>query len=249
VPAEAQAELEIRGDYVHEEALRRERLVQLDEIDLVQVDSRSGEQLPNRRHGPDPHHARVDSRNGAADERAERLDAKRASALLARDHERGGAVVDPARVSGRDRPAFAKRRLERRHLLGVRVGSRVLVPSDAGDFDDLFVEAARLVGGRPTLLRAQRELVLFLAAHPVPIGDVLARLAHRLEREHLFHARVREAPAERRVPDLLLSAATGIVGFCHHERGAAHGFDSPCDEQVAVTGRDRMRGRDDSREP
>ena len=40
-----------------------------------------------------------------------------------------------------------------------------------------------------------------------------------------------------------------FVGLCHHQRCAAHRLDSPRDEQVAVTGCDRMRGRDDRREP
>ena len=40
-----------------------------------------------------------------------------------------------------------------------------------------------------------------------------------------------------------------VVGLCHHERRSAHRLDSPRDEEVAVTGCDRMRGRDDRREP
>ncbi len=40
----------------------------------------------------------------------------------------------------------------------------------------------------------------------VALGDVLAGLAHRLQREHRLHPRIREAPAERRVEDLRFAA-------------------------------------------
>ena len=46
------------------------------------------------------------------------------------------------------------------------------------------------------------------------LGDVLAGLAHRLEREHLLHPRVREAPAERGVPDGLIAARETRAPAC-----------------------------------
>ena len=46
---------------------------------------------------------------------------------------------------------------------------------------------------------SQRERVLVGARDEVALGDVLACLAHRLEREHRLQPRVREAPAEVRV--------------------------------------------------
>ena len=63
------------------------------------VDAGPRQQLRHRRNGPDAHHARVDAGDRRGDERAERLDAELGGALLARDHERGGAVVQPARVA------------------------------------------------------------------------------------------------------------------------------------------------------
>ena len=59
------------------EALRRERLVQLDEVEVA--DGRAPVRSSSLRHGrhrPDPHHARVDARDRTADEPAERLDAQ-----------------------------------------------------------------------------------------------------------------------------------------------------------------------------
>src|SRR5204863_1954780 len=71
----------------HDQALRCERLVELDEIEVLNLHPRAIEQLPNRRHGPDSHHPRIDACDGRADERAQRLDPQLLRALFARDHE------------------------------------------------------------------------------------------------------------------------------------------------------------------
>src|SRR5207253_2363548 len=86
----------------------------------------------------------------------------------------------------------------RRELLGARVGPRMLVAFEALDWDELVGEAALRVGGRPALLRAQRERVLILPRDAPALGDVFAGLAHRLQWEQLLHSRVREPPAAPR---------------------------------------------------
>ena len=107
-------------------------------------DARAVEQLANGRHRPDAHHPRVDAGDCARDEATERLDAELARPLLARDHERGSAVVDPARVAGGDGAVRPKRGPERGELLGARVGARMLVAVDLAHGDELVVEAACL---------------------------------------------------------------------------------------------------------
>src|SRR5207237_10081587 len=99
------------------EALRRARLVQLAEVDLVAAEPGPLEQLPDGRNRPDAHHAGVNAGHRAADEPAERLDAELLRLLLARDHERGGAVVDSARVARSDGALGAKGRPQRCQLL------------------------------------------------------------------------------------------------------------------------------------
>src|SRR5207247_1870977 len=113
------------------------------------------EELAHGRNRADPHHPRVDPGDGAADEGAERLRAERARLLLARDHERRRAVVDPARIPGRDRAALAEGGSESGERLRARVRSRVLVALDAVDGDELVREAAGLLRRRPALLRAE----------------------------------------------------------------------------------------------
>src|SRR5215210_3796002 len=157
----------------HDEALRGEGLVQLDQVDVVSADSGPLEQLAHRRNGADPHHARVDAGDGRADEGAEGLEPELPRALLARDHERGGTVVDAARVAGSDRASLAKRRLERGELLRARVRPRVLVADDVADRDELGGEPPRRVGGGPPLLRLERERVLLFARDAIALRDVL----------------------------------------------------------------------------
>ena len=56
------------------------------------------------------------------------------------------------------------------------------------------------------LVAAERERVLVLARDPVALGDVLARLSHRLGRVALGHPRVDHPPAEGGVVERLLAA-------------------------------------------
>ena len=138
-------------------------------------------------------------------------------------------------------PPSRNGRLQRRELVGARVRPRVLVADELADRHEL-VREVRL---GPPPLRAKRERVLILARDLPALGHVLARLAHRLEREARRESRIREAPAERRVVHRAIAARKGCVGLRGHERRAAHRLDPARDEEVAVAGRDRVAGADD----
>ena len=125
----------------------------------------------------------------------------------------------------------------------------MLVACDVSDRDQLVVEAAGLVRGRPALLGLEREGVLVIARDAVALGDVLAGLAHRLEWEHLLQLRIGEAPPERGVVDRLVAAREPVLGLPQHERGPAHRLDAAGDEEVPVARRDRMRSGGDRRQP
>jgi hypothetical protein len=121
----------------------------------------------------------------------------------------------------------------------------MLVPLQIAGRHDLVGE----VGRRPAALRLEREGVLRFARDAGALGDVLARLAHRLEREALRQTRVGKAPAERRVVDRLVPARKRLVRLGHDQRRAAHRLCAARDEEVAVPRRDRVAGRDDCRQP
>src|SRR5207247_10968910 len=136
------------------------------------VVSDSSQELANSRNGPDAHKSRIDAGDGAAEEGSERLGAELARLLLARDHERRRAVVDAARVSGRDSAALAEGGAKRRELLRARVGPRVLVALDPVDGDELVREATCLLRRRPPPLRAEPERLPLPAPAAVPPGPV-----------------------------------------------------------------------------
>src|SRR3954447_17248030 len=105
------------------------------------------------------------------------------------------------------------------------------------------------VGGCPTLVRLQRERVLLLARDAVALGDVLTGLAHRLEREHLLHLRIREAPPQMRVVHDLIPAWKCLVRLRDDERRARHRLDTARDEEIPVAYLHRVTGADDRRQP
>ena len=168
---------------------------------VVDVDAGAREQLAARR-GPGRCPSRAGRRPRPRCRRTRRAARCRARAPSPRDAITSAAAPSlmPGRVAGRDGAALAERRLQRGELLERRVGPRMLVARRRRRRR----RARRRSGpascrGRPALLRRERERVLVLARDAAALGDVLARLAHRLEREHLLQLRVREAPAERRV--------------------------------------------------
>ena len=148
------------------QALRREGLVQLDEVELARLDAGAREQLPHGRNRADAHDPRIDARDGARHESSERLGAERRGLLRARDHERGGAVVDPARVPGGDGAVLAERGPKRGQLLQRRVRAGMLVARDVADRHELVVEAAGLDSGSVPALALEGEGVLVGSASP-----------------------------------------------------------------------------------
>src|SRR5687768_11192405 len=119
----------------------------LDEVDMGRVHACAQEKLPHGRDRADAHDPGVDSGYGRADEAAERLGAEPRCPFRARDDERGGPVVQPARVPGGHGAVRTEGRLEGGELLERRVGARVLVARDLPDGDELVVEAAGLYRG------------------------------------------------------------------------------------------------------
>ncbi len=105
---------------------------------------------------------RIDSRHGRAGEAAERLDAHPLGPLGARDHEGGSAVVEAARVSGRNGASGPKRGLERGELLGRGIRARMLVAREVSDGHELVCEQTVGVGAGPAPLRLERKRILIL---------------------------------------------------------------------------------------
>src|SRR5260370_24618831 len=86
------------------EDLTGERLVQLPEIDIVDLQSMYLEELWYREDGTDPHFIGIAPRHRHASIGAKRLQAAPAGLLCAHEHHGRGAIGELAAVAGRDRP-------------------------------------------------------------------------------------------------------------------------------------------------
>src|SRR5437588_7365214 len=95
-----------------DEALRGKRFVQLDQVDIPDLDAGAFEQLAHRGDRADAHDTWIHAGDRAAGKAPERLDAELRGLLLRCDDDGCGAVVDAARVAGRDRAALAEGRLQ-----------------------------------------------------------------------------------------------------------------------------------------
>jgi hypothetical protein len=166
--------------------------------------------------------------------------------LRGSDHERGCAVVDAGRVSGRDRAALAEGGLEPGQGLQRRVLARRFVHRERhrlallggdGHGQDLVLELARLDGGDGLAMALQRERVLLLARHAVRLGHDLAAAAHVVVLvglpQAVVHHRVDQLAVAEAHPFPRLGQEVGRVG---------HGLHSARDHDVGVAGRDALRG-------
>ena len=218
------------------EHLHRERLVQLEEADLVDGEPGLREHLLGRGHGAEPHQVRLDARVGEADESEARLEAELGGGRLGREERRGRAVGQPGGVAGRHAPARAERRPERREPLEGRVGAEELVP--LGDCPALVGEDAHRDDGVARRRRSARPRGRGAALRlgGVPVGglarqrgkrvvEVLGRLAHH------GGALVDEALGDEARVELDLLA----------HRVVAHVLDAARDREVAGAHRDLAR--------
>src|SRR2546423_959809 len=171
----------------HRDGLRREGLVQLHEIDVVDAHPDFLEQGLNGENRGNPHDLRGDPGNGVGDPFELWADTE-LSSLGPGHHDDGGAgIVDARRVARRHTAALAEGRLEAAERLDGRRRARMLV--DLGhdrlafllwnrDRHDLVFEPTLgNSGGRPPLA-LRRQLVLGLTGDTVAIGHLLRGRAH-----------------------------------------------------------------------
>ena len=92
--------------------LRGERLVDLDQVDVVDGHAGPGQCLPGRLDRPVPHDLGGQGGESGGDDPGQRRDAELAGPGVGHDDQRGGAVVERAAVAGGDRAVGAEDRLE-----------------------------------------------------------------------------------------------------------------------------------------
>ena len=226
-------------------ALRRERLVQLDQVDVGDRDAGALEQLAHRRDRADAHHPRVDAGDGAADGTAPAASAPSSRALssLAITSAAAPSFI-PLELPAVTLPPLRKAGLQRRQRLGGRVRPRMLVarrarrPRTSSSANRPAASACR-----PAALRAQRERVLVLARHAAALGHVLAGLAHD-SRAGTSPPGAGSGSASRASCRRPCGAprSNARAGLGIDERRPRHRLDAAGDEQVAVAGDHRVAG-------
>ena len=115
------------------EVLRREGLVDLDQVEIVERQLRALERLADRRRRAHAHQRRLDADRRPRHDAAERLRAARLRGILAGDHQRRRAVDDAAGVAGRHDAVLLEHRRQLRQDLHRRLGPHVIVLLDERD--------------------------------------------------------------------------------------------------------------------
>ncbi|MBI2705291.1 MAG: SDR family oxidoreductase [Actinobacteria bacterium] len=110
--------------------LSGERLVDLDEVDVVDGHPGAGQGLLGRLDRAEPHDLGVERRHTACNNAGQRLETERSSLRVTHHDNRGGAVVQRAGVAGSDRPVGAEHRLQLGQLLDRRPGTDAVVLAD-----------------------------------------------------------------------------------------------------------------------
>ena len=236
------------------DGLARERLVELDEVEIIHGQAGSCERLLCRWNRAYAHNGGIHARDGRRDHSRKWLHPQGARPIGLDQQHRRRPVIDARRVPGRHRATVAERRLQRGEGLLRRVRPRVLVPGHHDRVtapprdrhgNDLRVEPPRLDGRHRPPLALQREPILEIAPDLPALRDVLGRFAHRVRVVHRRQPGIREAPAERGVEDLAVAAVERLLRLGHHVRGPRHRLDPTRHEHVAIVDRDGVCRRVD----
>ena len=163
--------------------LGRERLVDLDQVDVVDRHAGPRQRLAHGLDRTEPHDLGVEPGHTGRHDPRQRRDAQLTRLGVAHHHHGGGTVVERAGVAGGDRPVGTEHRLETGQTLGGGVGARPVVLRHDGavgqhERRDLVLPETVLLVGHGELLAAGRELVHLLAGDALGLHDVLGGLTH-----------------------------------------------------------------------
>src|SRR6516165_12458461 len=228
------------------QALAGERLVQLPDIDVVDLEAMPLQKFWHGEHRANTHLIRLATRDRPGHEAAHRLDAALLGILGFHQHNRGGTVGKLACIPGGNVFARSLDRFELGEAYHRRVRTVALVPSDnivddafrlcrlVDDLhlglhrDDFVLELVGLLGGRHAALRFKRILVLIFAAHLVTFGNDVSSIDHG----HVDVGRIFEQLGILR---LLRDAADGC----------GNALDAACDDAIGTIGTNAVRGHRD----
>src|SRR4051812_39984546 len=247
---------------VHElqaaEHLARERLVDLDDLHVAELQVRALQRQRNRVSGPYAHDARLDAGARGRQDFRDRLLAVFLAPLFAADQQRRRAVVHAGSIAGRHHAAFEQglqflerfdRGVTSRVLIRLEYfGRRIFLFRGQVDGQNLALVETFLLRGGVFLLGGEGEFVRLLARDAEFLRDVVAGLGHRVVAVELDRFRVREAHADGRVVHLGI-AAERAVWLADHVGRARHALHAARDVEVALAAGNGARGVDDGLQP
>src|SRR5215207_2109550 len=233
------------------ERLRREGLVRLDEVEVLDLPAGPLERLARGRDRAGAHDRRIDAGGRPGGDAGERRQAALLRLLGRHQHHRGGAVVDAGRVAGRHRAILGEGGLQLADGLDRRAGADVLVlvddgvafPGLDGEGRDLVLEPAGLLRRLGLVLRGDGELVLVVARELPLRGDVLGRVAHVVAVEGVHQAVLQHRVDEPEVAHLGAGAHVGGV------RRLAHRLHAAGDDDVGIAVGDLLHADGDGAQP
>ena len=235
----------------HGQHLHGERLVQLDQVHVVEAQAEPPEQLGHGRHRPDAHGGGLAADRGPAHQVGHRLQAQLVELVLGHDQAGGRGVVLLGRVARGDRAVLHDRaQLAQRLQAGVTPDAlvpvehhRVAAPLGYLDRHHFLGELPLGPGCGRALLAAHRVFVGGLPADPELAGQVLGRLDHAADRpEPPFWLRPFPAPVQ---PVVQVHVA-GPAAPAHRGRvvlDVAHRLDAARHDHVGRAGLHHHRRR------
>ncbi len=231
---------------LHRQVLRRERFVHLDQIHVLERETRPLQRAPRRGHGSDPHRPGVHSRRRPRHQPADRGEAALGGIPLAREDQRRGTVADPGCVARGHHAVLPEIRRQLGQCLGSRVRAHVFVGGPGPRLARLLVlehhrhDLVGVVAAGPRLTGpglAERGVAVHrLPSHLILLGEVFRGLGHRESAMGIAH-RLPEAVLERRRPPQPQSPARAT----HHVRRLTHALGAPGEDHPRLPKHDLLR--------
>src|SRR5262249_4191955 len=177
----------------YSQALRRERLVELEQVYVAGTQPCFFQSASDRGNGSQAHVSRIDARAGIRDDLRQRSELHQPRSLTARYHESCRSIVQPRSVGRGDPPRLRlKRRTQSGQLVQSRVGARMLVGLEKQGLtlslrnrngNDLIHKSAGAYSSCRPALALDGKLVLLLAGYAESGCDVLSSNAHVTSRD------------------------------------------------------------------
>src|SRR3546814_110736 len=231
----------------HRASLRRKRLVAFDDVNVIQIKSRTLEGNRNSLDRPYTHDARFNPGMAPSYDAAHGLEPFLVNGFLRSENDSRRAVIDARRVACGDRSFLVEGGTELCHFIQAGIGADMLVrienrralPGLHFDRKNLRGETPLRLRSRGALMAFDRESILCLTADAVFTRYIFRRDAHVTPFKRVTQHR-QHSVDRNDIPHFRAPAGTG-----QHMRRAAHAFRTTRNGNVTFAQCDHLRRRYD----